>query len=318
MKKYLISLLLFTSLLSFGQDLHTTINFEVRKKIASQIRLADVLDQIADSIGTASGGSGVFANNITVHLPGGNWGKFVDGDVIPSAGLTAEQVIKLAVQAYTYPTIPAFSITGQSQYVEVGTTLSGSKTFTWTVNNNSGSVTLVDIYDITASSTLLSNTANDGTQAQTITSITLSTSGANQQWRLVAHDATTSTNINSSPFPVIAYFYRFFGPTAATPTNSATVRGLPSSAFQTPGNNVFILNSGTTYQEFDVALPPGISILNVVDLDAFSADITSAFVLQGSSITVSCAGAVTGSYPLYKFFASSPYSSNHRLQVTTN
>lgn len=231
------------------------------------------------------------------------------------SGLGLDEIIESIVAPYVNPAFASFS-NNQTTPVEVGTTLSGSKTFTWSITLNSGAVSFIDLYDNTAASTLLSNTANDGTQAQTITTIQLNSSGATQSWKGILHDTNVVQDINSSNYVITSWFYRFYGPTSAEPTNSATVRALPSSAFVTGGGS-FTLATGSTETIFMVCLPPGRSITSVVDQTALNADITSSYVLQ-SSINVLDAGGTNRAYVIYKMTIGVPYASSHNHLVTFN
>lgn len=261
--------------------------------------------------------STAFSSNVTFVLSSGkSFGKYTNGQTAPWAGLTAVQAMQDAAIEYISPAFSAFSITGQSTTVEVGTTLSGSKTFTWTIAANSGVVPTIDIYNITTSSTLVSGTLNDGTQAATITTVQLNSNGATQSWRGIGNNTSPVGTFNSSAFTVTGRFYDFYGPTATSPTNSATVRALPSSAFYT-GSTTFTLNTGSTLIKFVVALPPGITITSVIDLDALSANITSEYVLTGT-INVLDAGGTNRPYNIYEMDIAIPYSSSHRHSITIN
>ncbi len=217
---------------------------------------------------------------------------------------------------YVYPTWNSFSISGQSTTVEVGTTLSGSKTFTWSLNANSGVVSTIDLYNVSTSATLLAGTPNDGSQAQTITTVQLNSSGSTQSWRGVANNSSPSGTVNSSNFTVTSWFYRFYGPTSTAPTNSATVRALPSSAFVT-GAGSFTLATGSTEINFVVCLPPGRTITSVIDASSLNADITSSYVLQ-SSINVTDAGGTARAYVVYKMTNAVPYGASHDHIISYN
>ena len=191
------------------------------------------------------------------------------------------------------------------------------RTFLWNITLNSGTVPTITIYDGTAASNLLVDTPNDGSEITTINTIQLNTDGAIQQWRGVGTDVSVTPNIvfYSGYFTVTGRFYRFYGPSVASPTDSASVRALPSSAFQT-GANTFNLNTGSTLTKFVVALPPGRSIISVIDLDALSVDITSEYIAQ-ASINVLDAGGTNRAYNIYEMNIGAPYSSDHRHQITT-
>lgn len=214
------------------------------------------------------------------------------------------------------PEFTAFSVTGQATTVEVGEELTSTRTFTWSIALGTGTVATIDIYDITDVSTLLAGTANDGSEVTSINTIQLNTNGATQSWRGVANNTTPAETINSSPFTVTARFYRFYGPAAATPTDSATVRALPDSAFQTANANTFTLNTGTTHNTFFVALPPDRTIVSVIDETAFSTPITSEYIFVGT-VDVEDAGATDRTYNLYRMTLGAAYAENHEHVITT-
>lgn len=257
-----------------------------------------------------------FPANVTFVLSGGkSFGKYTNGQTAPWAGLNVIQALQDAATENINPVFNSFSVTGQATTVEVGTTLSGSKTFTWSITVNSGVVPTIDIYDNTAASTLLAATANDGTQAQTITTIQLNSNAATQSWRGIGNNTSPPGTFNSSNFVVTARFYRFFGPTASSPANSAAVRALPISVFHT-GASVFNLDTGNTLTKFVCALPPGVTISSVIDLDALNANITSQYILTGT-VNVLDAGGTNRAYNIYEMNVGVPYSTTHRHQITT-
>lgn len=259
-------------------------------------------------LGSGSGGGGTYAGTSPTTV---TVGGLASGSAI--SGLSYQDIIQSIVAPYVNPTWNSFS-NSQSTPVEVGETLSGSKTFTWSLNANSGVVSTIDLYNVTTSATLLAGTPNDGSQAQTITTVQLNSSGATQSWRGIANNTSPVGTVNSSNYTVTSWFYRFFGATATVPTNSATVRALPSSAFVTGGGS-FTLATGNTLIDFMVCLPPGRSISTVIDTDALGADITSSYVLQ-SSINVLDAGGTNRAYVIYKMTIAVPYGSSHNHVIT--
>lgn len=262
------------------------------------------------------GGGSTFTDDVTFNLSSGKtFGKYTNGQTAEWTGLTAVEAIEDAAIEYINPVFTAFSVSGQATTVEVGTTLSGSKTFTWSITLNSGVVSTIDLYDITATATLLAGTANDGSQAQTITTIQLNSNGATQSWRGVGNNSSPSGTFNSSAFTVTGRFLRFYGPASALPTNSSEVRALSSSAFHT-GATTFTLATGSTLTRFIVALPPGVTISSVIDTSALNADITSSYVLTGT-ITVDDAGSTGRTYNLYQMTLGGPYSTSHNHSITT-
>lgn len=231
------------------------------------------------------------------------------------SGQTLQSIIQSIVAPYVNPVFTSFSVTGQATTVEVGTTLSGSKTFTWAITVNSGVVPTIDIRDVTASNTLLAGTPNDGSQPVTVTTIQLNSNGSTQVWRGIGNNTSPAGTFNSSDFTVTGRFFRFFGPVSASPTNSAQVRAISSGTFHT-GAATFNLLTGTTLTKFVCALPPGVTISQVIDLDALNANITSQYILTGT-INVLDAGGTNRAYNIYEMNVGSPYSTSHRHAITT-
>lgn len=286
-------------------SIYSTINSQIRLKGASQLRLSGALDTLTKS-------------KVSRVWPGLQYPTVTVGGITPSYDLqahTIEEILEQLLTPYVNPVFTSFSVSGQATTVEVGTTLSGSKTFTWSIAVNSGVVPTIDLYDNTAASTLLAGTANDGTQAQTVTTIQLNSNAATQSWRGIGNNTSPPGTFNSSNFVVTARFYRFFGPTASSPANSAEVRALPISVFHT-GASVFNLDTGNTLTKFVVALPPGVTISQVIDLDALNANITSEYILTGT-VNVLDAGSTNRSYNIYEMNIGAAYSTNHRHQITT-
>jgi len=217
---------------------------------------------------------------------------------------------------YVSPVFTSFSISGQSTTIEVGTTLSGSKTFTWAITLNSGVVPTIDLYNVTTSATLLAGTPNDGSQAQAITSVQLNSNGATQVWRGIGNNTSPAGTFNSSNFTVTSRYYRWWEAVAATPANSAAVRALSNQAFQTAGNS-FTLVTGTTLIKFSVNLPPGVTIVSVIDTTNLNLDITADYVLIGT-VSVLDAGGTSRTYNQYEMNIAVPYgtSANHVILTT--
>lgn len=310
MKKLLIIPFFFFTLSVFGQftkpELYYGINQNIRLKSLTSLRVAAMLDSIVVSM------SGSYTpQGTTLATVGG----ITSGTNLGTSPIALQDLLDDIFYPYVNPVFTSFSITGQSTTVEVGTTLSGSKTFTWGVTANSGVVSTIDLYNVTTAATLLAGTANDGTQAQTITTVQLNSNGATQVWRGIGHDTGTSpSDFNSSTFTVTSRFYRFYG-ADALPTNSATVRALPSSVFHT-GATTFTFESGTSLSSFIVALPPSVTISSVSDLDALGADLTAQFVLTGT-VNVLDAGSTNRAYNIYQYLADAPYNESHTIQVIT-
>lgn len=237
-------------------------------------------------------------------------------------GTSIDSLLREMLAPYVNPVFTSFSISGQATTIEVGTTLSGSKTFTWAITVNSGVISTIDIYDNTAAATLLAGTPNDGTQAQTITSIQLNTDGATQSWKGIGNNTSPIGTINSSNFVVTSRFLRWHG-SAITPPNPANTsaqnrayfNSILSSAFKTSGTNTFTLVTGTTATNFYIVLPPGVTLVSVIDQTNAGVNITADYVL--STLQVDDAGATSRTYNVYKLTTAIPYSTSASHAITT-
>lgn len=269
------------------------------------------------------GGSSILTADIPVVLSGTkSLGKYTNGQTIPCEGWTFQELMEDIALEYVNPAFTSFTVSGQSTTIEVGVTLSGSKTFNWAITENSGDVNTIDIFDNTASATLLAGTPNDGTQAVVINTIQLNSNNATQSWRGIANNDTGS-NVNSNNFVVTSLFYRYWGATATLPANPADgtanrvyAEALPSRAFKTNGTNTFTLVTGTVQTRFVVILPPSVTITNVIDTTNLNANLTSDYIL--SSLTVKDAGGTDRSFNMYVYETSIPYSTSANHVITTN
>jgi hypothetical protein len=234
------------------------------------------------------------------------------------AGSNVFELIRDAVDEYINPTFNSFSISGQPTTVEVGTTLSGSKTFNWSITQNSGIITTLDIYDNTSSSNLLLNTSNDGTENLAITSIQLNANGSVQSWKGVAHNTRPNGVLNSSNFSVTSRFIYGYAPVTAYPANPSdgaanrTYLQALTTAYKT--GNTFTLVTGTVRTKFIVMLPPGVTITDVYD-STNNATIRDSYIL--STVSVNDAGGTTRIYNKYEYTISIPYPTSANHQITT-
>jgi len=215
---------------------------------------------------------------------------------------------------YQYPGFSSFTIQDQgSQTVEVGTLFpAGFKSFKWAISNanNLADNATITIVDETGGTTLVANTPNDGVQSLSTVAFSVA-NGLSRRYRIsTANDKgetlAASIDINGS--------YRlFYGPTSSPSTTSAQARGLLDSRLLVAGNQ-FVLDSGVSQRFFEVEVPPGKTIVSVVDLDNLNQVITSDYV--ASALSVNDIGGTARTYTRYVKTQAVPYSSNHRHQIT--
>lgn len=243
------------------------------------------------------------------------------GGITSGTQLTGKTVIEILEEmlvVYLEPTFSAFSVSGQNTTVEAGIQLSGNKTFTWTTTNSSNvQPNSIVIRDVTSGTTIATGLADDGSQSVTINTRTLVNAGDTQSWRAEGTN-TNAGSFNSSNFTVTARYYRFYGPSSTNPANSAQVRALPNSSFQTANSQTFTFETGTEETSIYILLPPGRTISSVIDIDALNANITSSYVLVGTVSVNDGGGSGTARiYNKYVLTLGEPYSESHTHSVTT-
>lgn len=274
----------------------------------------DVTVDLSALSGGTGGGNDEYTGSTpsTVTVGGLNSGAIL-------TGRSYTEIFQEMLVVYLNPVFGgAPSVTPQNYTVEVGTTLIGARTFGWSTTN-SGNVqpNSIVIRDVTGAVDLATGLVNDGSESATITTIQLASNNAIQQWRTEGVN-TNLVGFNSANRTVTAKFYRFYGANALTPTNSAQVRTLPASAFQTANGNTFNLATGSALTKFVVALPPSRTISSVIDLDALNADITASYVSQGTISVLDDGGVGTSqTYNLYEMNLGAPYAASHNHQIIT-
>jgi hypothetical protein len=259
-------------------------------------------------------------SQLSVEYSGTTPSTIAIGGIPAGTNLSGRDLSSLFEEMLVVYQKPAFNgtpnVSSQSSTVEVGTTLNGSKTFTWsTTNNGNIKPNTIAVLDVTASSYLANLLANDGSELVNITTVQLNNNGATQQWKMEGINTIEET-FQSSTRTVIANYIRYFGPTMLSVIDSAAVKALTSNAFQTSNANTFQLNTGASLSKFIVALPPSVAISSVVDIDALSADITSQYVLKGT-VNVTDAGGTNRLYNIYEMNVGSAYAGNHRHEIRT-
>ncbi len=164
---------------------------------------------------------------------------------------------------FSTPSFSSFDIAGQSTTLEVGATLpSGAKTFEWvTVNPSNVQPNSISIVDTTASHTLASGLADDGSEVITISAITLVIPGS-QIWTINGID------VNSVTFSLsfeVDWQWRVYAGTSGNVTLTANqIKALADSAnLQSSFPGTYNFSSGD-YKYFSYPDSMG-SVSNFVD-----------------------------------------------------
>lgn len=246
--------------------------------------------------------------------------------VTDSVGASTTGTLNISPASYVAPTI-SFTIAGPNttspetssirEKGNVSTTLSGS------ITRNSTNVNLTNY--------VIQYSVNSGTWTNIGSSISISSSphtitatghnptsdktASNIRYQIIVNDQFQATT--SSISTINFYNLIFYGPTSAAPTNSESVRGLPSKGFSSGALSIgstFTLNTGSGLNIFTAAIPSGSTITEVLDLDALSANITSNYT--NNVLSINDYGSTATNYNVYTLSNAVPYSSNHRHQIT--
>jgi hypothetical protein len=209
---------------------------------------------------------------------------------------------------YQSPAFSSFSISGQATSVEVGTTISGTKTFIWgTTNSANVSANTILIFDVTNNVTLASGSANDGTESIALPTAIQKTSQASHQWRV---RGTNTLTINfSATFTVSWFWQRYYGPSTNTTLTEAQIEALSDSGLASGFNGTFSY-AGGGYKFFcfptsfgspvsfkDAATNLNVAMASIVD-DAFFSNTANS--LSYGLVSVTNVFSQTTNYRVYR------------------
>lgn len=279
-----------------------------------------LLTNDAGYITSAGVPASLFTHDIPVVLSNGKTlGKYTSGQTIPAIGKTFEEVITDIALEYVQSAFTSFTVSPYTSYsntVEVGTNLSGTRTFSWAITQNSGTVNTFSIYDNTTSTNI--GTGLTGTSANLLTNTRLlSTEADTQSWKAIGNNTAIGHigTIDSTSVVVTARYSRWWGATDSNPTDRTSALLLPSTGFQTPGVNTFTLVTGTTKLKMVVLLPPSKTITSVYD-STNNATITSSYIL--STISINDANGTARTYNMYVLSLGSAYPLSANHVITTS
>jgi hypothetical protein len=164
-------------------------------------------------------------------------------------GKTANEIFEKMLVVYQNPTFSAFSITGQATTIEVGTVLSGSKTFTWTTTNNGNiAPASISIKDLDSNTFLIFGLDNDGSEALGIGTIT-NTSPISQDWEIRATN-TQSVEFTRT-FTVNSIYPYFYGKVSSGGAAASVNRPSANQALINSGTKVVASSTGTITIDFN-------------------------------------------------------------------
>ena len=183
------------------------------------------------STGGSGGGTYTGSSPTTITVGGLPAGSAI-------AGETFTQILQDMLVPYINPTFSSFSITGQSTTVEVGTTISGSKSFAWAFTT-AGNITAntMAILDVTGATTLASGLSLTSPHSVSVGSVQLTAPGA-YSWKGQATNTNTVV-FNSSNFTVNWDWLLYYGTSSNTTLNASQIQALSNSVLTNTKNATY-------------------------------------------------------------------------------
>lgn len=164
-------------------------------------------------------------------------------------GMSAFEILQAALVSYQEPSFTSLSISGVSSPIEVGSTLSGAKTFSWgTTNPSNVETNSIEIEDVTGSSVLAIGLANDGSESVNIGTIDTSSAGT-QKFRITG--TNTETNDFTRDLNLTKLYPWFWGVESSGGAASGANRPTANQALIDSGTKVVASSSGTISVNFN-------------------------------------------------------------------
>lgn len=166
------------------------------------------------------------------------------------SGMSYDDLFQNIYAPFLAPAFSAFAISAQAQLIQVGTTLSGVKLFTWTTTNSANvQPNSIAIRDVTANTLIASGLVNDGAENVNIGVIS-NLVPITQSWRAEAID-TEAAPFNSSNFTINSIYPIFAGKVASGGAAPGVNRPLPDQALINSGALAVTDSTGTTTVTFN-------------------------------------------------------------------
>jgi hypothetical protein len=156
---------------------------------------------------------------------------------------TMQQMWDALLYPYQYPAFSAFSISGQNTLIEVGVTISGSKTFLWSTTNSSNvQSNSIIIKDVTNTITLATGLANDGSEVIALPTPIQKTTQATHQWGI--EGTNTNASIFTGSFTVSWLWRMYYGPSTNTTLTETNIEALANSGLASGFSGTFAYAGG--------------------------------------------------------------------------
>lgn len=214
---------------------------------------------------------------------------------------------------------PVLSLSRSNIAIEMGADVTGNLTATFT-QNDAGALQSANVHgvafepaDIAAKSKTVALSLTNVQSTTTISANAAYAEGPTKKNNFDIDDARGKilAGTISKSFTITPSLHYFYGAVADSWTiTSANVRALTNEA---AGNKT--LNTGTTYKKFVLAIPSNKTLTLVKDT-ATNADITSQYVLQGTTHNIEDAGGTEHAYKVYIMTVAVPFDESHPHAMT--
>lgn len=167
------------------------------------------------------------------------------GDVL--AGLTANEILQLILNPYQYPAFTSFTISGQSNPLEVGDSIPAAVTFIWGTSNPANIVAnSLAIRDVTNAIDLATGLANDGSEAIVMGGPIQKTTQASHVFRISGQNTKLQTFLRN-----VTYNWRwrlYYGTNTNATLDETAIEALASSLLTNTYARTYALGGGSNYK----------------------------------------------------------------------
>ena len=225
-----------------------TLGNSVLSQSGGKVKYVDGNQALGTTLVDDGSGTGLMVWGLPAYTPQGTTtataGGLISGTNLGTTPVTIKSILDLILYPYVSPTFSAFAISGQTQSLEVGASVSGAKTLTWTTTTPANvAVNSIVIRDVTGAANLATGLADDGSEAGiAVGTITLSAPGA-YSWRGQGTN-TNAIGFNSANFTVNWYFRMFYGTSANTTLTENQIEALINNPLASTFAGTFALAAG--------------------------------------------------------------------------
>jgi hypothetical protein len=231
-------------------------------------------------------------------------------------GLTYDALWEMLLVPFLLPAFSSFAFTGVSSPVEVGDTIGGSITATWgTTNSGNVAVNSIDIDDVGNATNLLTGSANDGSEAITVTNVT-KTTATSHTWRITGTNTDPGGAADFTRDLTIQWYWRrYIGTSTNTTLTEAQIEALALTELNAGITGTYSLAAGGyKYFVFDDALGSPTAITGFKDTST-----NLAVAMADSTDDAAYSNTQNGwSYALVSVTNAEGVTSNKRVYRTKN